>query len=111
MANIVYRISQYFSGVVQDLTRQKVLLIWGALLLGIYLTGWWRGDFEKVGLAVAVTFFLTAPRARGLVVSLGLLALLAAYANHRLTPELRWINEGAAAFKSDAARAMRGIGK
>jgi len=63
-------LQSYVLAVAEDLKRERVLVTWGIVLLVIYFSNWWRYEveFHKVGLAVVITFFITAPRARGLLV-------------------------------------------
>jgi len=52
--------------IVADLSRPVIMLIWGAVLVGLYFSHWWilAADFAKIGVVLFVTLFLTAPHAR-----------------------------------------------
>lgn len=89
MANPVsMRLGILLDGVISDLGRQWVLCAWGGLLLAIYFLGWWHGDFTRIALAVLITFFITAPHARGLLILIGVIALFWVYFGKQMGAEL-----------------------
>lgn len=52
--------------IVADLSRPWVMLIWGAVLIGIYVSGWWMltAGFAQIGMLLFATLFVTSPNAR-----------------------------------------------
>lgn len=104
MANpISMRLSILLDGVIADLSRQWVLCAWGGLLLAIYFLGWWHGDFARIALAALITFFITAPHARGLLILLGIVALFWVYLGKRVGLEFESARAAAIGGNSPAA--------
>jgi len=67
--------------IIEELSRPAVMLMWGGVAIGIYLSDWWMvpAGFIKIALTIFAGLFGTAPHARKYLLYIAAAALIAAF--------------------------------